>query len=193
MVQLRKRVKLAFFKFTLDCCEPRRRNITSEDMRKFCIRCGKLLPFAMFTDDSKKALLTCDNCTVIKPSKDPAILYEPYEQMLKDLRKSEAQMGASNGLAFRIGPRVLHHLVNSIWHGKSGISEFDDLFQLRLLRFQSDLEWSPWNSILLTKREAAIHQAMTNPWELYDASLVQRFVLRNLQAKLCFDSLLKVK
>ncbi|XP_063981530.1 IQ and ubiquitin-like domain-containing protein [Diachasmimorpha longicaudata] len=192
MGQLRKRVKLAFFKFTLDCCEPRRPCISPEDLRKYCIRCGKLLSLALFTDTTDKALPTCDNCAVIKPSKDPAILYEPYEQMLKDLRKSEVQMGATTGLAFEIGPRVLHHLVNFIWHGKSGISEFDDLFQLRLLRFQSDLEWSPWNSILLTKREAAIHQAMTNPWELYDASLVQRFVLRNLQAKLCFDSLLKI-
>nr|XP_011298591.1 PREDICTED: IQ and ubiquitin-like domain-containing protein [Fopius arisanus] len=175
MDQLRRRVKLAFYKFILNCCEPREAKITSEDVKKYCVRCGKLLPFTLFTEDNQKALATCDNCTIIRPSKDPAILYEPYEQMLKDLRKSESQMGSKNGLAFKVGPRVLHHLVNSIWHGKS------------------DLDWTPWNSILLTKREAAIHQAMTNPWELYDTSLVQRFVLRNLQAKLSFDSLSKVQ
>lgn len=111
--------------------------------------------------------------------------------MLKELRKSETRLGSINGLAFKIGPKILHHLVNNVWHSKSGISEFDDLFSLRLLRFRADTEWSPWNSILLTKREAAIHQAMTYPWELYESSLVKRFLLRNLQAKLCFESLVK--
>lgn len=38
MNQLRKRVKLAFFQFILNCCEPKRRNGNCEDGRKLCVR-----------------------------------------------------------------------------------------------------------------------------------------------------------
>ncbi|XP_057324169.1 IQ and ubiquitin-like domain-containing protein isoform X2 [Microplitis mediator] len=191
MNQLKNRIKLAFLKFTALYCQAESNfKHHSRDIMTFCRRCGKLLPISELNED-EPSLPTCSSCISIRPSKNPRILYEPYEQMLKDLRKSEAQMGLFDGLAFHIDPRVLHQLVNYIWHGKSGISEFDDLFQLRLLRFRLDVEWSPWNSILLTKREAAVHQAMSNPWDLYESSLVQKFVLRNLQAKLYFSYLVK--
>ncbi|CAD6201448.1 GSCOCG00000248001-RA-CDS, partial [Cotesia congregata] len=191
MSQLKNRIKLAFLKFTtLYCQEESYYEYHNRDIMTFCRRCGKLLPITESSED-EPSVPTCSSCISMRPSKNPKILYEPYEQMLKDLRKSEAQMGLFDGLAFHIDPRVLHQLVNYIWHGKSGISEFDDLFQLRLLRFRREVEWSPWNSVLLTKREAAVHQAVANPWDLYEASLVQKFLLRNLQAKLYFNYLVK--
>ncbi|XP_074105859.1 IQ motif and ubiquitin-like domain-containing protein [Cotesia typhae] len=191
MSQLKNRIKLAFLKFTTLYCQEESHYIHhNRDIITFCRRCGKLLPITESSED-EPSVPTCSSCISMRPSKNPKILYEPYEQMLKDLRKSEAQMGLFDGLAFHIDPRVLHQLVNYIWHGKSGISEFDDLFQLRLLRFRREVEWSPWNSILLTKREAAVHQAVASPWDLYEASLVQKFLLRNLQAKLYFNYLVK--
>ncbi|XP_034948938.1 uncharacterized protein [Chelonus insularis] len=191
--QLKNRVKIEFLRFSSLYCQAAssRHYSEIENYKAYCKRCSRLLPLTYFSEEDKHGLRTCNYCSSLKPSPNPTILYEPYEQMLKDLHKSEAQLGSFNGLAFHIGPRILHHLVNYIWHGKSGISEFDDLFQLRLLRFRLDVEWSPWNSILLTKREAAVHQAMTDPWQLYDASLVQKFILKNLQAKLYFSHLLK--
>ncbi|XP_057324170.1 IQ and ubiquitin-like domain-containing protein isoform X3 [Microplitis mediator] len=189
-IELLRSIELSKSKVRKELKERRNLEFLDKLAKLECWRCGKLLPISELNED-EPSLPTCSSCISIRPSKNPRILYEPYEQMLKDLRKSEAQMGLFDGLAFHIDPRVLHQLVNYIWHGKSGISEFDDLFQLRLLRFRLDVEWSPWNSILLTKREAAVHQAMSNPWDLYESSLVQKFVLRNLQAKLYFSYLVK--
>jgi flavorubredoxin len=37
-----------------------------------------------------------------------------------------------------------------------------DLYELRLVRYLKDEEWSPWNCILLTHQEADIHAQLGN-------------------------------
>lgn len=107
--------------------------------------------------------------------------------MLRDLRRREAQLKAYGGLAFIVDFKVIYHLVNDIWHGKSGITECNDLDKLHVVRFRQNVEWSPWNSLVLTKREALMHEAVANLHDVYDSSLVQKFHARNLQARLYFE------
>lgn len=121
--------------------------------------------------------------------KGPRIVYEPYERMLREVRRFEARMGCYSSLAFVIEAKVISRLVNKVWHGRSGISECDDLDKLRLTRFRRELEWAPWNSLLLTKTEAVIHHGITDIESFYDSSLLQKFCLKNLQAKVHFESI----
>ena len=56
----------------------------------------------------------------------------------------------------------LRYLVDKVWGGQSILSAWDDLFDLTLVRWDKNEEWSPWNCILLTKDEAATHEKLVN-------------------------------
>ena len=48
-------------------------------------------------------------------------------------------------------------MVQNFWDSQSILSGDGVLDNLRLVRWRSDVEWSPWNCALLTVREAKIH------------------------------------
>lgn len=201
---LRNRLKIALLRLSTSYCEPSRKlvgegkhpNASGSRVNsafKLCSRCGKFLCIDDLASSlSKSGLVTCENCKTLRPGKDPTIVYEPYDLMLRELRNRETDLcGENRGAAFAVDTRVIYRLVNYVWHGKSGISECDDLFRLTLVRFRPEREWAPWNTLLLTKREAALHLAMEDPWQFYSPSLTKKFVVKNLQAKLRFDFMAK--
>jgi len=49
-------------------------------------------------------------------------------------------------------------LIEKVWDAQSVMSAWNDLYDLVLVRWNSQEEWSPWNCILLTKDEAAAHE-----------------------------------
>ena len=51
----------------------------------------------------------------------------------------------------------MRYLVENIWATQSALSAWTDLYDLVLVRWDKDEEWSPWNCILLTKDEAQAH------------------------------------
>ena len=51
----------------------------------------------------------------------------------------------------------LRYLVENIWGSQSALSAWTDLYDLVLVRWDRDEEWSPWNCILLTKDETTTH------------------------------------
>lgn len=54
----------------------------------------------------------------------------------------------------------MQYLIENIWGSQSILSAWDDLFDLVMVRWDKDEEWSPWNTILLTKDEATAHQRL---------------------------------
>ncbi|KAL6264440.1 hypothetical protein P5V15_004549 [Pogonomyrmex californicus] len=192
---LRNRLKLSYLKLA--------RNILQGDIEedahlfdwsntnitRLCRTCGRLFSLEKFPRERRLRSSSCIYCTSIRTQKGPRIVYEPYEKMLWEVRRFEAKMGCYGSLAFVIGAKIVCHLVNKVWHGRSGISECDNLDELRLTRFRYELEWAPWNSLLLTKTEAAIHHGVTDIESFYDSSLLQKFYMKNLQAKVYFESI----
>ncbi|XP_046435256.1 IQ and ubiquitin-like domain-containing protein [Neodiprion fabricii] len=71
----------------------------------------------------------------------------------------------------------------------SVISENDDLFKLRLGRFDINIEWSPWNCILLTEEEAEAHYYIKDFRTVYAQSLLEKIFLAQEQAKSHFREL----
>jgi len=51
-------------------------------------------------------------------------------------------------------------LVMAIWNGKSLLSENSNLLNLVLVRWDKYEQWSPWNTILLTRDEAEAHDRL---------------------------------
>ncbi|XP_011706279.1 PREDICTED: IQ and ubiquitin-like domain-containing protein [Wasmannia auropunctata] len=197
---LRNRLKLSFLKLARNTLQGER---DREDMHlldwsdtsitRLCRTCGRLLSLEKFPRERRLRSSSCVYCTSMRTRVGPRIVYEPYERMLWEVRRFEARMGCYGSLAFVIGAKVVCRLVNKIWHGRSGISECDDLDELRLTRFRRELEWAPWNSLLLTKTEAAIHHGITDIESFYDSSLLQKFCIKNLQAKVHFESIAQAR
>ena len=52
--------------------------------------------------------------------------------------------------------------MRSLWDSRSILSGLCNLYELRLVRFHKAKEWSPWNTILLSKDEAEIHNQLDN-------------------------------
>ncbi|KAL6447585.1 hypothetical protein ACFW04_000051 [Cataglyphis niger] len=192
---LRNRLKLSFLKLARNSLQ----DDLEEDMNKFgwsdisitrlCRTCGRLLSLENFPREQRLRSSSCSYCTSMRTQRGPRVVYDLYERMLREIRRFEAKMGCYSSLAFVIGAKVIWRLVNEVWHGKSGISECDDLDQLMLTRFQRELEWAPWNSLLLTKNEAVIHYNITDIEDFYDSTLLQKFWTKNLQAKVYFESI----
>ncbi|XP_032668149.1 IQ and ubiquitin-like domain-containing protein [Odontomachus brunneus] len=191
---LRNRLKLSFLKLARnalqgDLEEDSRFGWLDASITRLCRTCGKLLPLEKFPRERRLRSSSCVYCTSMRTRREPRVVYDPYERMLREIRRSEARTGCYGSLAFVVGAKVVCRLVNEIWHGQSGISECDDLDELRLTRFRRELEWAPWNSLLLTKTEAVVHHEITDIESFYDTKLLRKFHTKNLQAKMCFESI----
>lgn len=156
---------------------------------RLCIRCGQILSVDKFRFNRHKRFSVCLNCESRTPKKLCKTVNQPYEEILRKLRRREAKYRAFESVAFVIGPKGLRHLVEGIWHGKSGVSESTDVNQLAVVRFNKDLTWSPWNSLVLTEREAAVHANIDDMNFVYSKNLIEKFFRKNLQARLTFQSL----
>ncbi|XP_020709549.2 IQ and ubiquitin-like domain-containing protein [Athalia rosae] len=162
----------------------------SESITRLCGKCGKLLPIRKFGINRHQRISTCLNCDANRSQRSSIRpVNEPYEEMLRRVRRHEASRKAFESVAFIIGPKGIRHLVDVIWHGKSGISECSDLHQLALVRFHRDAVWAPWNTLVLTKREANVHSNLDDLGHVYSKNLLQKFTQKNLQARLTFESL----
>lgn len=156
---------------------------------RLCRTCGKLLPLEKFPRERHLLSPSCVHCTSMRIRRGPRVVYESYERILREVRRSEAKMGCYGSLAFVVGLEVVRCLVDEIWHGRSGLSESGDLDELRLTRFRRELEWAPWNSLLLTRTEATVHDGIAEIESFYDTRLLRKFCMKNLQAKVRFASI----
>lgn len=59
-----------------------------------------------------------------------------------------------------------YYLITNIWHAHSAINESDDIYQLRLARWNVNTDWSPWNCVLLTDSEMREHTHIENIYEV---------------------------
>lgn len=109
--------------------------------------------------------------------------YDPYTFILNCVRAEEERRGSTLALAFMMQEHDMYHLVHLIWHGRSVVSKDKDLFHLRLARYQKDVEWAPWNCILLTKDEADIHYRIEDPATVYSQHLIEKINLAHQIAK----------
>ncbi|XP_012144653.2 IQ motif and ubiquitin-like domain-containing protein [Megachile rotundata] len=187
---LRERSKMAFLELA--------RNSLMNDFEDFrhstfarkivCRSCNRLLPEEKFVRRS-----CCNYCLYMRISKGPRVVYGQYEMLLRDVRRRETKMRCYSSLAFVVDEKLVYHLVNDIWHGKSAISEDDRLDQLRLVRFRKEEEWAPWNCLPLTVKEASLHWKVDDLQKFYGAMMLQKFHTKNLQAKIRFRSMFEFR
>ncbi|XP_012232553.2 IQ motif and ubiquitin-like domain-containing protein [Linepithema humile] len=162
-----------------------------ETRTKFCRSCSKLLPYRRFLSHTKmKRLSVCTSCSSLSRRNIAHVDYDLYMFILNCVRAEEERRGSTLALAFTMQEHDIYHLINHIWHGRSVVSKDNDLFHLRLVRYQKDVEWAPWNCILLTKDEADIHYRIEDLATVYSEHLIEKINLAHQIAKNHFKQLI---
>ncbi|NXF36105.1 IQUB protein, partial [Nyctibius bracteatus] len=77
----------------------------------------------------------------------------------------------------------LQYMIENIWGCQSAVSACSDLYDLVMVRWDKQREWSPWNTILLTKDEADAHLKLCNLQEAYEETFIHRIKHKHIQAK----------
>ncbi|XP_020295604.1 IQ and ubiquitin-like domain-containing protein isoform X2 [Pseudomyrmex gracilis] len=158
---------------------------------KFCRSCFKLVPYDKFLSHTRtNKLLVCANCSSLSRRNIAHINFDPYVFILNYVRTEEERRGSVSFLAFMMQEHDIYHLVNNIWRGQSVVSKNQDLFFLRLVRYKKDIEWSPWNCILLTENEADAHCHINDPATVYSKHLINQINLAHQIAKNYFKRLI---
>ncbi|KAG5457868.1 MAG: hypothetical protein BJ554DRAFT_2012 [Olpidium bornovanus] len=83
----------------------------------------------------------------------------------------------------------IRYLVDNIWSSQSAISASRRLEDLHLTRWDSNEDLSPWNCILLTKTEAAAHEAQKDPLSVYGEAFIRKVRQKHLAARVHFAQL----
>jgi len=130
--------------------------------------------------------VSLQGCNSLKQRNIAHVDYDPYMFILKCVRADETRQESVSGLAFIMQQHDVYHLVNHIWHGRSVVSKNKDLFLLRLARYEKDVEWSPWNCILLTKNEVDVHYQLEDFSKVYSVCLINQIHLAHQLAKSYF-------
>ncbi|XP_012532008.2 IQ and ubiquitin-like domain-containing protein [Monomorium pharaonis] len=162
-----------------------------ETETKFCRNCLRLLPIRRFLPHTRMTKLTiCSSCSSLSQRNIAHVDYDPYMFILNCVRAEEKRRGSAFALAFMMQEQDIYYLVNHIWQGQSAISKISDLFLLRMVRYQKNVEWAPWNCILLTKDEADIHYYINDLAMIYSKHLINKINLRHQIAKNYFKQLI---
>ncbi|XP_018916373.1 IQ motif and ubiquitin-like domain-containing protein [Bemisia tabaci] len=164
----------------------------NNDMLFTCKRCSKSLPLYEFSADSRKNKLDiCNKCLRIENVATTRIDFTPYERMLKLIRDDEIRRRCYSSTCFILQPYGIYFIVNVIWYGESALSESDYLPDLRLVRWEVNKVWSPWNCILLTREEAPVHLRISDIHKVYNPNFIQKIRLKHYTTKCNFKMLLK--
>ncbi|XP_054006217.1 IQ and ubiquitin-like domain-containing protein [Hylaeus anthracinus] len=195
---------LYFIRSSHSCCcqnddENFCKNVDDEKLRepiaaktRMCNSCRKLLPYSKFTVHGRMTRLhTCIACTWLRERNTRHVNYDPYVHLLNCVRSDEKAKDSLSTVAFVMQKYDMYHLVNNIWHGHSVVSENRDLFLLKMIRYNVNKEWSPWNCILLTAEEAEIHCRIEDLATVYSKTLIEQILLSHQLAKNHFKHLRK--
>lgn len=85
-----------------------------------------------------------------------------YKSMLDRIKHDEESRNNTTSPIFQLQDSDIRYIVRSFWDSRSILSGLSNMYELRLIRWIHDEEWSPWNCVLLTHNEADIHGQLSN-------------------------------
>ncbi|KFP88459.1 IQ and ubiquitin-like domain-containing protein, partial [Apaloderma vittatum] len=153
----------------------------------FCRSCENYLPSTKFpVTANSRTVNRCLMCCKLSNEAHRREEFLKYKLILENLRKSEADYQDDAKIVFLIQQQDLQYLIEQIWDCQSALSACNDLYDLVMVRWDKQLEWSPWNTILLTKDEADAHLKLCNLKEAYTATFIHRMNHKHIWAKSYF-------
>ncbi|XP_069658113.1 IQ motif and ubiquitin-like domain-containing protein isoform X3 [Haliaeetus albicilla] len=150
----------------------------------FCHSCGNHLPSTEFpVPANSRTIGRCRLCCKLDNEARQREGFLKYKLILENLRKSETDYQDDAKIVFLVQHQDLQYMIENIWGCQSALSACSDLYDLVMVRWDKQHEWSPWNTILLTKDEAVAHLKLCNLQKAYEAAFIHRIKHKHIRAK----------
>ncbi|KAM6302037.1 IQ motif and ubiquitin-like domain-containing protein [Podargus strigoides] len=147
----------------------------------FCQSCENYLPSTEFpVPANSRTIGRCCLCRRLANEAQPQETFLNHKLILENLRKSEADYQDDAKNVFLVQHQDLQYMTEIIWGSQSALSDGSDLV---MVRWDKECEWSPCNTILLTKDEADAHLKLRNLQEAYEAPFIHRIKCKNIRPK----------
>ncbi|NXC02911.1 IQUB protein, partial [Orthonyx spaldingii] len=153
----------------------------------FCHSCENYLPSTEFPiPANSRTIGRCRSCYQLENEARQRESYLKYRLILENLRKSEVNYQDDAKIVFLVQLPDLQYMIENIWNCQSALSACSDLYDLVMVRWDKQHEWSPWNTILLTEEEADAHLKLSNLEKTYEAPFINRIKQKHIRAKSYF-------
>ncbi|KAM7127675.1 IQ motif and ubiquitin-like domain-containing protein isoform 2-T3 [Ciconia maguari] len=150
----------------------------------FCHSCENYLPSTEFPVPANSCTIgRCRLCCKLDNEARRRETFLKYKLILENLRKSEADYQDDAKIVSLVQHQDLQYMIENIWGCQSALSACSDLYDLVMVRWDKQHEWSPCNTILLTKDEADAHLRLCNLQEAYEAAFIHRIRHKHIRAK----------
>lgn len=184
--------KECFEVLTADVEKEKRENMSKNLF--VCNRCEQMKTLDMFKLDARTQQINiCNSCRWLDKTVEPWVDLSPYHFILNQVRKMERLNNSPSSVAYILQDKDIHHLVKQIWHSHSAVSECKDIYNLRMVRWKRDEDWSPWNCILLTLEEGKAHVKIDKLEEVYEEEFINHIFNKHALAKKHFKDLVAVE
>ncbi|XP_013208697.1 IQ and ubiquitin-like domain-containing protein [Microtus ochrogaster] len=156
----------------------------------FCHSCQLYLPSVEFSvSPTSHRVYRCRHCVNLENEIQKRESFLKYKCLLQRLYFSEADYGDDSQIAFLMQLQDIKYLTENIWASQSILSAWDDLNDLVMVRWDKNVEWSPWNCILLTKDEGAAHLKLENIEQEYGRLFIHKIKHKHILAKNYFSQI----
>ncbi|CAN0081824.1 unnamed protein product [Bubo scandiacus] len=153
----------------------------------FCHSCENYLPSTEFPVPANcRTIGRCRLCCKLDNEARRRDAFLTYKLILENLRKSEADYQDDAKIVYLVQYQDLQYLIENIWGCRSALSACSDLYDLVMVRWDKHCEWSPWNTILLSRDEADAHLKLCDLQKAYETPFIQRIKRKHIQAKTYF-------
>ena len=104
--------------------------------------------------------------------------------MLDRIKHDEESRNNTTSPVFQLQDSDIRYIIRSFWDSRSILSGLSNMYELRLIRWIHDEEWSPWNCILLTHKEADIHGQLSNLFKVFKGQIFRNvFLVSSISSK----------
>jgi len=159
----------------------------------YCRGCGNYLPSTDFElTTNARSIGRCRKCKNLDSEGRLREDFSRYRSLLHSIRSTEEAYNDESKIIFLLTEADLRYLAENIWGAQSVLSQWEDTYDLTLVRWNRRQEWSPWNCVLLTNEEARAHSKLTKPEEAYGPVFTQKIKYRHILGKQYFSSMPKL-
>ena len=155
---------------------------------EFCMSCRNYLPRTKFSLSSGN-VVRCANCEQLDNDARSRQDLSVYKSMLDRIKHDEESRNNTTSPIFQLQDSDIRYIVRSFWDSRSILSGLSNMYELRMIRWSEEEEWSPWNCILLTHHEADIHGQLSNLFKAYGGLLVQKIRHKHTLARNHFSKM----
>ncbi|XP_074489632.1 IQ motif and ubiquitin-like domain-containing protein isoform X1 [Sebastes fasciatus] len=155
-----------------------------------CRGCQRYRQSSDFSPSASAHLIgRCRDCTGLDNIARFRDDFSCYKYILSRLRADEQQLNKDAKIPFLLQVEDVQYLVEVVWASRSALRASSDLYNLVFVRWERDMDWSPWNCILLSKEETAAHLELEDVHKAYEATFLHRIEHKHTLARRHFSQI----